>query len=105
MPPPTQNVKPLAISAFGGSQSSGTINFVNGNGISFGLNAGRMTASVAPVNQTVIQSVMPIVGMGGVTAFTSNGSIVISGPTLTNIVAGAGIAISTQGNSVFFYTK
>ena len=59
-----------------------------------------MTASVAPSGNQ-----MPIVGIGGVTVFTSNGSVVVSGPALTNLVAGAGIGISTLGNSLYFYTK
>jgi hypothetical protein len=94
--PPT--VKPLAISANGSSQSSGTVVFSNGHGVSFGMRGYTVTASVSPVP-------MPIVGVGGVSVFTQNGSVVISGPTLTNIVAGPGVGISTLGNSVYFFTN
>ena len=37
-----------AISAAGGSQSSGTVVFSNSNGVSFGYNAGTITATVTP---------------------------------------------------------
>ena len=44
---PAEFFPALAVQAAGGTHTSGTVSFANSNGVSFGLNAGTMTASVA----------------------------------------------------------
>lgn len=60
-----------AISAGANSQSTGTVIFSNANGVSFGLNAGTLTATVATNYLTTARASTDAVGLN--TALTANG--------------------------------
>jgi hypothetical protein len=77
----------VAVSAFGGGQNSGTIQFVNSNGVSFGYSAGSITATVIPGaaagigaiqagGSTITSGTFSLGNANGMSFVGSNGSVV-----------------------------
>lgn len=59
----------VAIAAAGGTATSGTVLFSNSNGVSFGNNAGTITASVAGANAALSRLIYPFPGLTVGSAF------------------------------------
>jgi hypothetical protein len=88
----------VAISGGGSSQSTGTVNFSNSNGVSFGLNAGVMTASVvgggiAANGVTASTGVFEFSNGNGVTFGLNTGG----GSNILTASVGAGLGQATLG--------
>lgn len=77
----------LAISAGASSQSTGQIVFANSNSISFGLNAGTMTASGNFV-----------AGVTGISAFSAGTTLASSGTV--SLANGSGVSFGMAGNTL-----
>jgi hypothetical protein len=101
----SQSTAPGAISANGGSVTSGTLSFANSNGVSFGMNGQTLTASHAMIisasNTSSSLSALTFANSNGVTFGLTNGSLTASaaggggGGTLTMY----GVGNTTQNSS------
>ncbi len=102
----------VAISAGTQSVSTGTVVYSNSNNITFGMSgSSRITASAAlnlyAVGNTTQSSstVRPIDnvsfnGLGALSVGFSNGTVQLSAPATSSLVAGANITVSTDGSTI-----
>lgn len=94
----------VAISASNSLQTSGTISFANGGGVSFGLNAGTMTASVNAAGAAITVSDAATSGTIGRLAFTNLNGVTLSlstGAGGSHTIVGSHNALTSQSNQAF----
>jgi hypothetical protein len=117
---PTAAASPVGVSAGTTSNTMGTINFADSNGVSFGLNGSTVTASHNGITSQTNQNIslyalgnttqnsstllnasnLSLNGLGAATVGYSNGSIQISAPVQTNQTLGFyGLNNTTQNSS------
>jgi hypothetical protein len=107
----------INLSAGTTSNNLSKVTFADGNGVSFGLNASTITASVAAqTNQTVglyalgnttqnssttlDARTLSFNGLGAATMGYSNGSIQVSAPVTSSLSATGGASISSNGSTI-----
>jgi hypothetical protein len=104
----------VALSAPGGSQSTGTVNFANGNGVSFGFNNGTITGSVIQASGTGIgmsagsslqtTGTIYFANANGVSFGLNQGTLTVTvqpGAAAGIAAVGAGVSTGTSGTMVF----
>ena len=96
---PAERFPALAVQAVGGTQTSGTVSFANSNGVSFGLNAGTMTASVATnYLTTAMQSGASSAFAGtGFTSATTAGTAIVATHNTAGLSMGIPAFLTTAG--------
>ena len=97
---------PFAISAAGGSVSSGSVVFSNSNGVSFGMNGSTVTGSVAPGGGAFSAgggsstfATLSFSNANGITFTNTNGQVGAS-YTVPTVPAQLSVGDSTGGNTV-----
>jgi len=112
----TIGISAQAVALGAGSQTatSGTVNFVNSNGVTFGMSgSNQITASVAAAaamyanlsgntsgNTTASGSTLNLSGINVTLSGTNGSQIAISAPPVSSLAAGANITISTSGSTI-----
>lgn len=102
----------VGLSAGTQSVSTGTVVYSNSNNISFGMSGSSRVTAQAALNLYALgnttqnsSSVLDIQsvslnGLGALTVGYSNGSVQLSAPATSSLVAGANITISTAGSTI-----
>ncbi len=100
------NAGGVGLSAGTQSASTGTINFANSNGVTFGMSASnQITASVATdyaaSNHSHGNPSLNLTNLSGSTASASNGlTLSLSAPAQSNLSATGAVSLSSNGNTI-----